>query len=200
MRAIRGRRRAGRAFVLSSPSGGGKTTVINALVRRLRGVTRSVSVTTRAARPGERQGRDYVFLSAAAFLRLRRHRALLEWAQVHGAAYGTPRGPVADALADGRDVLLSLDVQGARAVRRALGGKAVLIFLLPPSLERLRERLRHRRTDSAAAIRRRLVAARREMACAAWYDHVVVNERLADTVARVLAIIRAERKRATKGR
>jgi len=185
---------SGRVIVISAPSGGGKTTVVARLLRRSPRLSRSVSVTTRRPRAGERDGRDYVFVSLAAFARLRRAGALLEWARVHGAYYGTPKRGVAEALARGRDVVLSIDVQGARQVRRALGRRAVLVFLLPPSMERLRQRLAGRRTESLAAIRRRLAEARREVACARWYDHVVVNDRLDQTVGRVAAIVRAPRR------
>ncbi len=183
------RRARGRVFVISSPSGGGKTTVVERLLRTAPALVRSVSVTTRAPRPGERDGRDYRFVTPAAFDRLRGTGALLEWARVHGACYGTPKAPVARTLARGRDVVLSIDVQGARKIRRALGKRAVLVFLVPPSMRRLRERLHGRRTESPAAIRRRLAAARRELSCAAWYDHRVVNDRLGRTVAAVKRIV-----------
>ncbi len=113
----------------------------------------------------------------------------MEWARVHGHSYGTPKRPILRALADGKPVLLSIDVQGARQIRRALGARAVLVFLLPPSMARLRERLLGRRTESPAAVRRRLAAAKREIACAAWYDHRVVNDRLAAAVRDVKTII-----------
>ncbi len=179
----------GRVFVISSPSGGGKTTVVERLRRVLPRMLRSVSVTTRLPRSGERQGRDYRFLSVAAFQRMRRTGALLEWARVHGAYYGTPKHAILRALADGKRVILSIDVQGARQVRRALGTRAVLVFLVPPSLTRLRARLRGRHTESPAAIRHRLAAAKRELACASWYDHRVVNDRLSKAVRDVQAII-----------
>ena len=185
----RGRMRRGRVVVLSGPSGGGKTTVVGQVRRVLPGLARSVSVTTRPWRAGERRGRDYRFVSPSAFQRMRRAGTLLEWARVHGAWYGTPKRPVLRAMAGGRDVVLSIDVQGARQVRRALGKRALLIFLLPPSMALLRQRLMRRRTDSPAAIRRRLAAARRELACAAWYDYRVVNDRLAHAVRDVAAII-----------
>lgn len=181
--------RPGRLYVISSPSGGGKTTVVRRLRRLVPGLVRSVSVTTRAPRPGERKGRDYHFITTAEFRRLRRGRALLEWAKVHDAYYGTPRAPIEAALDAGRSAILNIDVQGAAQVRKALGARAALIFLLPPSLEQLRERLERRRTESAAAIRRRLSAAKREIACAEWYDHRIVNDRLAKTVRDVKAII-----------
>ena len=175
--------------MISSPSGGGKTTVVERLLRAVPRLERSVSVTTRPPRPGERQGRDYRFVTPEAFERLRRSGALLEWARVHGAYYGTPKAPVARLLARGRSVVLSIDVQGARQIRRSLGCQAVLVFLVPPSMRRLQERLRGRRTESPSAIRRRMAAARRELACAAWYDHRVVNDRLGPTVAAVKRIV-----------
>jgi guanylate kinase len=184
---------SGRAFVISSPSGGGKTTVVTRLRRRLPRLVRSVSVTTRPPRPGERDGSHYRFVSLGTYRRLRRTGGLLEWAKVHGAYYGTPKQPVLHALRAGRDVLLSIDVQGARQVRRALGRRAVLIFLLPPSRAQLRRRLLQRRTDSLATIRRRLAAARRELACATWYDHRVVNDRLEHAVTELVHIIRKPR-------
>jgi len=180
----------GRVFVISSPSGGGKTTVVERLRRRMPQLQRSISVTTRRPRPGERAGRDYRFVTPVQFQRMIRSKQLLEWANVHGAYYGTPKRPVLEAVARGRDMILSIDVQGARKVRRLLGLRAVLIFLLPPSMDHLRRRLRQRNTDALAAIRRRLAVAKREMACASWYDHRVVNDELNRTVARVRSIIR----------
>lgn len=190
----------GRVFVISSPSGGGKTTVAARLQRRMPRLARSVSVTTRRPRAGERNGRDYHFLTRAAFERLRRTGGLLEWARVHGACYGTPKGPVLRTLARGRHVLLNIDVQGARQIRQALGRQAVLIFLLPPSLDALRERLVARRTETAATLRRRLAAARRELACAKWYDYCVVNDRLNRTVATLAALVSAPRRPVVRSR
>ena len=188
-------RRQGRIFVLSGPSGGGKTTVVRALLTRASGLVRSVSVTTRPRRPSERAGADYRFVSAKAFSRLRARGALLEWAKVHHAWYGTPRRPVDRGLARGRDVILSIDVQGARQVKRRFGTQAVLVFLLPPSLAALGERLRKRKTDTPQARRMRLRAAKRELACATWYDYAVVNRRVQDAVEQVHAIVTAERLR-----
>ena len=182
--------RRGRVIVVSSPSGGGKTTVVERLRRRVRGLRRSVSVTTRDPRPGERRGREYQFVSAARFQAMRRAGQLLEWAQVHGACYGTPKRPVLDALRRGQVIMLNIDVQGARKIRRVLGRRAVLVFLKPPSMADLRQRLFRRSTDTAAAIRRRLAAAKRELACAASYDVIVVNDRLEDAVSRLEAIVR----------
>ena len=179
----------GRIFVISSPSGGGKTTVVARLCAASPRLVRSVSVTTRLPRPGERAGHDYHFVSETAFERLRRAKRLLEWAHVHGASYGTPTQPVTRALARGRDVIVSLDVQGARAIRRLFGARSVLIFLVPPSMRQLRTRLTRRRTDTPAAIQQRLAVARRELACARWYDETVVNDRVARAVGRIAAIL-----------
>ncbi len=178
-----------RVFVISGPSGGGKTTVVARLQRTMPRLARSISVTTRAPRANERDGRDYRFISSATFKRLRRAGQLLEWARVHHAYYGTPKHPILNALAQGRDVIVSIDVQGARKVRRALGLRAVLVFLLPPSLAQLRQRLLRRRTETPAVVRRRLIAAKREMACASWYDYRIVNDQLHTAVAQVKAIV-----------
>ena len=189
----------GVVLVVSGPSGGGKTTVVERLRRRLPRLVRSVSVTTRPPRTGERQGRDYRFVSPRTFERLRRSGQLLEWATVHQAWYGTPKRPVLRALAEGRPMVLSIDVQGAKKVRRTLGARAVTVFLLPPSMRRLRERLLQRRTDSPAAIRRRLMVARRELACAASYDYRVMNDRLGQTIRTIETIVKRElAKRATE--
>ena len=192
--------RRARLFVVSSPSGGGKTTVVERLRRDMPRLVRSVSVTTRARRPGERQGRHYQFISVPTFRQLRRSGQLLEWAKVHDAYYGTPKEPVRRALAQRRDVVLSIDVQGARQVRRVMGRRAVLIFLLPPSMEQLRHRLMRRRTETSGAIQRRLAAARLEVACAKWYDHAVVNDRLERTIRQMKAIMTARTMRESRTR
>ena len=182
--------------MISSPSGGGKTTVVRHLLQRLPELVRSVSVSTRPPRAGERSGADYRFVTPAAFARMRARREFLEWAHVHQACYGTPARAVRAALARGCDVVLSIDVQGARQIRRRLGRRAVLIFLMPPSLEALKRRLIRRHTDSRDAITRRLAAARRELACARDYDYVVRNRELAKAVHETTAIVTAERLRA----
>ncbi len=189
------RRPTGRLIVISSPSGGGKTTVVQALRRRMPRLRRSVSVTTRARRPGERDGRDYHFIAAAAFSRLRRAGQLLEWARVHSASYGTPRAPIDAALARGDDVLLSIDVQGARKIRRSFGRRALLVFLMPPSAAMLRQRLVRRRTETPASLARRLAAAARETACARWYDVRLANGTIPNVVDRLAAVLRRGRPR-----
>lgn len=198
----RGRERRGEGivFVLSSPSGGGKTTAAQALVRRVPGLVRSVSVTTRPPRASEQRDVDYRFVTSQAFTRLRRRGALLEWARVHGACYGTPKAAVERAWRRGDDALLCIDVQGARTVRRRLGRRAVLIFLLPPSRDVLRRRLRARRTEPAEAIQQRLRVAQRELARVREYEYAVVNRRLAEAVDQLRAIVIAERLRIGMGR
>ena len=181
-------------FVISGPSGGGKTTVVQRLLQTIPRAVRSVSVTTRPRRRGERQGRDYHFVSLAIFQRLRRSGQLLEWANVHGAYYGTPKRATLEALAKGSRVILSIDVQGARQIRRALGRRAVLIFLRPPSMRELQRRLVGRKTDAPDVIRHRLAAAARELACASWYDYTVVNDRLDQAVSDVEGIVRRGRR------
>lgn len=185
--------RTGWVFVISGPSGGGKTTLVSQLRRAMPRLVRSVSVTTRPPRSNERRGRDYHFVTPAQFQRMRRTGQLLEWARVHSAYYGTPKAPLVNALAQGRDAILSIDVQGARQVRRALGARAVLIFVRPASFGQLRQRLQRRRTDSPQAIRHRLVAARRELTCASWYDHTVVNDRVRQAVKQLCRIVSAHR-------
>lgn len=152
----------------------------------------SVSCTTRPPRPGEVDGRDYRFVSAATFQELVEEDAFLEWAEVFGHRYGTLIGPIADAIASGQNVLLEIDVQGARSVRDRFPD-AVLIFIVPPSpsdfLQQLEDRLRKRGSESEAELARRLAAARDEIDQASWFDHVVVNDQVERAAAEVAAII-----------
>jgi guanylate kinase len=166
----------------------GKGTVVRRLLEARPDLAFSVSLTTRAARPGEVDGRDYRFVSDAEFDRMIETDGFLEWAEVFGERYGTPAELVDAARAAGRDVLLELDVQGARAVRERVPD-AILVFLRPPSEEELARRLRARGTEEGPALERRLAEARREMAEASWFDRVVVNDRVEEAVAEVLAII-----------
>ncbi len=185
-------------FVLSAPSGSGKTTVLHALLRRERNAVRSVSATTRTPRRGERRGQDYRFLSPQRFLRERADGGFLESARILGHWYGTPRKPIERALRAGRDVFLGIDIQGARSVRRS-GLPVTTIFLLPPSWKVLGERLRRRGTESSRQIGQRLRLAHREMREVKRYDYAVVNDRLQDAVAAIRTIVQAERHRTQTG-
>ena len=190
-------KRRGTLFVLSSPSGGGKTTLVRHVLARLPHLTRSVSVTTRPRRQGERHGRDYWFVSREQFLRGRARRRYLEWANVHAHFYATPRQAVERELARGHDVVLVIDIQGAAQVKRRIPS-SVTLFLLPPSWQALARRLRQRATEDAATIRRRLRVARQEVRSARHYDYLVVNDRLSQAVRELAAIITAERRRVTQ--
>ena len=186
-------------MILSAPSGSGKTTVLGELLKRDRRCVRSISATTRAPRRGERNGRDYRFLSREQFRRMRAAGGFLEHAEILGHGYGTPRAPVERAIRAGKDVLLGIDVQGARTLR---GGRlpVTTVFLLPPSMGTLARRLRRRGTETAAQIRARLRLARREMKELKRYDYAVVNDRLEEAVRSVRAILEAERCRVRGGR
>lgn len=176
--------RQGAALVISAPSGTGKTTLIRMLREEFPRLSYSISCTTRAPREGERDGGDYHFLSRERFLRLRDEGSFAEWAEVHGNFYGTPLAPVRDMLLQGRDVLFDIDVQGARQLKASLP-EVFRIFILPPSLEELRRRLRKRGLDSEEVIRRRLANACGELREAARYDALIVNDRLEDAYARL---------------
>ncbi len=186
----------GIAFVIAGPSGVGKSSVISALLSRDPKLTFSVSATTRPRRPEEVHGRDYYFVSEEEFDRLIAEGALLEWTVYQGHRYGTPKSEVIDRLKRGLDVVLNVEVHGAKAIRAAnLGFPVVLIFLVPPSWEELVRRVRHRRTESEEALAERLRIAREELQHIPEFDYLVVNDDLKEAVARVEAIIRAERMR-----
>ncbi|MCE2948844.1 MAG: guanylate kinase [bacterium] len=178
---------SGCLFVVSAPSGAGKTSLVNALLAADPAVRKSVSYTTRDPRPGEADGHDYHFVTMAAFERMIEANDLLEHAQVHGNRYGTGRTWVLDALAAGDDIVLEIDWQGAQQVRR-LYPQAVSVFILPPSIDALESRLRGRGQDSDAVIDRRVQAARAEISHVHEFDYVIVNSVFA-TAARELQSI-----------
>ncbi len=182
---------AGVLVVLTGPSGAGKSTLVARAQAEMANLRFSVSYTTRAPRPEERDGVHYHFVASDRFLELQRRGAFLESALVHGNHYGTHRGQVEDAVARGEIVLLDVDVQGARTVRAA-GADATYIFILPPSAEILAARLRGRGTDTDAVIAGRLAIAEAEMADAALFDHRVVNDELDRAAREFIAILRAE--------
>lgn len=190
---------AGRTFplVLAAPSGAGKTTIARALRERRRDVVFSVSATTRPPRPGERDGVDYHFVDNAEFRRMIEAGELIEWAEVHGNLYGTPLRNVADAVARREYLLLDIDVQGARQIRRKLP-EAVFVFVLPPSGQALVERLAGRGSEDAEVRLRRLANARDEIREAAHFDFAVVNDDLGHAVDEVERILLAETRRVSR--
>ena len=182
----------GKLFVITAPSGAGKTSLIDALVRADPSLKLSVSYTTRAPRPGEKDGVDYHFVDDAAFLAMQARGEFLESAEVHGYRYGTSKRVITDALAQGQDLVLEIDWQGARQVR-TLYPHCVGIFILPPSVEELERRMRARGQDSDAVIRGRMSRASHEMSHWAEYDYIVINRAIEEAFAEVQSILRAER-------
>jgi guanylate kinase len=185
--------RRGLMLVLSSPSGAGKTTLSRLLLDADKSIELSISVTTRPRRPGEVGGRHYHFIGADRFASMARSGDLLEWAQVFGHRYGTPRAPVERALAAGKDVLFDIDWQGANKLRRKVGSDLVTVFVLPPSAPELARRLKSRAQDSEPVIKRRMAAAAREMSHWREYDYVIINYDLERALAALRAIVAAER-------
>jgi guanylate kinase len=190
--------RRGIIFIVSAPSGAGKTTISRAAVREIGGLTPSVSLTTRRPRSGEVEGIDYQFVTEEEFQTTLAADQLAEWAPVFDACYGTPRQPLEDAIRDGRDMLLDIDVQGARNLAARYPKDAVTIFVLPPSFEELEGRLRRRGTEDAEAIARRLTRAREEFRAYPEYDYLIINANLTDSLTQLGAIVRAERLRVAR--
>lgn len=183
-------------LVVAGPSGVGKGTMIRRLLQRYPRVRLSVSCTTRQPRPGEVNGRDYWFVSGEEFQRMRDAGELLEWAVVHQDIwYGTPRAPVEEAMARGEDIILEIDYQGARSVRRLMGDQAALVFVAPPSWQALIDRLRGRHTEAPEDLAKRLASARREIAHMDMFDYVIINDDLDGAVRELEAILVAERHR-----
>ena len=187
--------RRGLLLVMSSPSGAGKTTLSRKLLAADQNITMSVSVTTRAPRPGETDGKDYHFISKERFAQMRDRKELLEWAEVFGNYYGTPRKPVDEALAKGRDVLFDIDWQGTQQIAQVMMEDLVRIFILPPSSDELQNRLINRAQDSSTVVAKRMAEASNEISHWAEYDYVIVNDELEDSHAQVTAILTAERLR-----
>ncbi len=193
--------RRGLMLILSSPSGAGKTTMSRRLLAEDPGIAMSVSVTTRPPRAGEVEGVDYSFVSSAEFDRLVAEGALLEWAEVFGNRYGTPRAPVEAALAAGRDMLFDIDWQGTQQLRQSnAGADLAAIFLLPPSMRELEDRLRRRNADPEEVVRSRMARAAGEISHWAEYDYVLVNDDADACLAAIRTILAAERLRRVRQR
>jgi guanylate kinase len=188
-------KRRGLMLVLSSPSGAGKSSIARSLIAEEPGLVLSISVTTRPRRPSEVEGVHYHFIDATRFARMRDGGDLLEWAEVHGNLYATPRAPVEEALATGRDVLFDIDWQGAAQLVAAKPDDVVSVFILPPTMAELQARLERRAEDKTDVIARRLKNARGEIAHWTEYDYVVINSDLDRSVSIVRSILIAERER-----
>ena len=190
--------RRGVMLVLSSPSGAGKSTIARNMLNAFPDLTLSVSVTTRARRGSEIDGTHYRFISETEFQRMRDSDALLEWAEVHGNFYGTPRDPAIQAMQEGRDMLFDIDWQGTRQLYEKSRADLVSVFVLPPSAGELRNRLERRAEDSAEIILERLANAREELSHWGEYDYLIVNRDLNDSLEALHAILKAERQRRTR--
>jgi len=182
----------GALYIVTAPSGAGKTTICDAVLNDVDYLEYSVSSTTRPPREGEVDGRDYIFLSRDEFVSRRDRGLFLEHAEVYGNFYGTPRDYIESQLERGKDIILDLDVQGALSIK-ALGYPAIFIYILPPSLSELRRRLEGRGTDSPEVIARRFDQARQELEFVPEYDYCIVNDELATAIEDMKAVIRGER-------
>ena len=185
--------RRGVLLVLSSPSGAGKTTLSRVLLDGDCGIRLSISVTTRKPRPGEEDGKDYIFVDEARFETMRKKGDLLEWAKVFGNSYGTPRAPVEAAIARGEDVLFDIDWQGAQQLSEKMAGDLVRVFILPPSGAVLETRLRGRAQDPPEIVAKRMAEASSEISHWAEYDYVIVNADLETSISGLKSILAAER-------
>ncbi|UCD66017.1 MAG: guanylate kinase [Deltaproteobacteria bacterium] len=183
----------GNLFIISAPSGTGKTTILREVFAMMEKVVFSVSHTTRAPRIGEQEGIDYFFVNKDIFATMRQQGLFLEWAEVHGNLYGTSSRAIQDGTDQGLDVILDIDVQGASQVKETLGDKGIFIFISPPSLKELERRLAGRSTESESAIATRLANARDEMNSIDLYDYVIVNDKVDHAVEILKSIIIAER-------
>lgn len=185
----------GNLFIISAPSGTGKTTILKKIIATVKGIAFSVSHTTRVARAGEQEGIDYFFVDRAVFEAMRRKALFLEWAEVHGNLYGTSSKVVQELTKQGLDIILDIDVQGALQLKKKLGDEGVFVFIVPPSLQELEKRLTARGTDAMEAITMRVANAQKELKSLAHYDYVIVNDKVDDAIEVFKAVIIAERSR-----
>ena len=191
--------KSGNLFIISAPSGTGKTTLLKKILNDMEKVAFSVSHTTRTRRPDELEGIDYFFIDRNSFTTMQQQGLFLEWAEVHGNLYGTSRKAVEAAIDQGLDIILDIDVQGARQVKEKLGDKGVYIFVAPPSLAELKRRLAARSTEPESVIATRLANAEEEMKNIAHYDYVIINDIIDHAVEVLKSIIVAERSRNRRG-
>jgi len=189
----------GNLFIISAPSGTGKTTILKKIIASMEKVVFSVSHTTRLPRSGEQVDVDYYFIDKDAFLVMQQQGLFLEWAEVHGNMYGTSLSAVQAATEQGLDIILDIDVQGARQVKQKLGNKGVFVFISPPSLAELEIRLAGRSTESESVIATRLTNAKEEMKSIGQYDYVIVNDTVDQAVEVLKSIIIAERSKKRRG-
>lgn len=187
---------SGHLYIVSAPSGAGKTTLVRLLVEKDASISVSTSTTTRKPRPGELDGREYHFVDPKRFLEMADRDEFVEWAEVHGHHYGTSRRWIEEEISAGHDVLLEIDWQGAQQVRQTFP-EAISVFIMPPSLEALGDRLSGRGTDSAETIARRIAAAREEMRHVVEFDYVIINDDLAQALRGLQSIVNASRLRYT---
>ncbi|HEX5036815.1 MAG TPA: guanylate kinase [bacterium] len=185
--------KTGRIFVVSAPSGAGKTTLLNRLLADFPDIARSVSCTTRPPRAGEKEGVDYYYVDEKTFRDMAQKDAFFEWEEVHSFFYGTPKPPLVDRRKKGLDTVLDIDTRGAMSVRRAFPD-AVLIFLMPPSIEALEARLKGRQTEAPEALKKRLENARAEMAEQDKFDYVIINDDVDRAYSELKTIISGRRK------
>ena len=185
--------RRGIMVVLSSPSGAGKTTLTKQILNTSKNILMSVSATTRQPRPGEVDGEDYIFLSKSKFSEMIDNDEFLEYAKVFDNFYGTPRAPVEDALAGGFDIVFDIDWQGAQQLTQAAANDLVKIFILPPNVQELENRLRSRAQDSDDVIARRMAKSENEISHWAEYDYIIINEDITEAIEELNTIVNAER-------
>jgi guanylate kinase len=182
----------GRIFVISGPSGAGKSTLIRGVRERIVDIGYSVSHTTRRPRAGENDGKDYFFVDKEKFREMINHNAFVEWAQVYDDYYGTSYGTLTDKLEAGQDIILDIDIQGAKNIKDKITD-CILIFILPPSREILERRLRERATDSAEALTKRIALAAKELTNCRWYDYLIINDDLERATKALESVILADR-------
>lgn len=190
-------KREGLILIISAPSGAGKTTLCNGLLKRFPDMRESVSYTTRLPREGEVQGVDYHFITREAFEVMIAEGAFAEWAEVHGNLYGTALGSLRAAYDEGIDLVLDIDCQGAQILREHLSG-AVFVFILPPSMDELRRRLESRSSDASDVIERRIQRAAAEIKESRWYDYIVINDNIDEALGELSAIVLSQMRRTAR--